>query len=138
MIDMEATPMADRTEEARGMIQRYVAKKVVAELNGKLFEHEPATFRFEFADPEELWSALQEDHEDYLGEWDPLSTVPVASVCKFQESDGDEMGYVFAWLFLDWSHGGNVPRVLATTSDRWKIDGAYTVPSLKDLCLKVL
>jgi hypothetical protein len=135
---MEASPMADRNEEARGLIQRYVSEKVVAKLDGKLFEHEPATFRFEFSDPEELWAMLQEDYEDYLGEWDPESLVPVASVCKYEESAGDEMGYVFAWLFLDWSHGGDAPRVLATTTDRWKIDERYTVPSLKDLGLKIL
>jgi hypothetical protein len=124
--------MADRLEQAKSLISSYVGKPVTADLDGSLFEHEPATFVFDFTkDPKALWSSLKEDYEDYLEDWSIKQVVPVASVAAASAPD-----YTFAWIFLDWSVGGDTPRVLVTTTDRWQNDPDYTVPSLDALRLK--
>lgn len=125
--------MANRIDQAKKMAGEYIGKSVVAELDGKLFEHRAARFAFRFADPAKLKAELEEGYEDYLGDWDLSgTTVPVAAVSMAgQKSE-------FAWLFLDWSEGEEAPRVLVTTTDRWEIADKYTVANLGELGLQMV
>ena len=116
-----------RTEQAEKIIAPYIGKTVTAERDGTLFEHVRATFAFRFVQPAALAETLADEYGDYLSEWDLEETVPVASVSKAGQT------YAFAWLFLDWSHGAEQPRVLVTTTDRWEIADKYTLPDLAAL-----
>jgi len=125
--------MTNHTKQAQALIGRYLGKNVTAKLGGGLFESEPAEFAFRFVDPAELSESLREDYEDYLQEWNLDTVVPIAAVSVV----GAKYYYEFAWLFLDWSSGSQEPRVLVTTTDRWKIDAKYTVASLDELGLQI-
>jgi hypothetical protein len=120
--------MSDAKARTLSVIAPYLGKVVEADLDGKLFDHRKARFRFRFADPGALWEQLQDGYEDYLTKW-PKELVPVASVSK---SGSD---YKFAWLFLDWRDGATTPRVVVTTTDDWK--GKRTVDSLEALGLEI-
>ncbi|MCA9676256.1 MAG: hypothetical protein H6708_17690 [Kofleriaceae bacterium] len=111
---------------SRTLVAPYLGKTVEAALDGSLFAHVPATFRFRFADPEALWAELQDGYEDYLEDWDAGEVVPVAAVSAASAPDHE-----FAWLFLDWRD--DEPRVVVTTTDRWSTGTG--VASLADLGL---
>src|SRR5262249_4030314 len=96
------------------------------------FNHEPGTFRLRFADPAELQSFMQNQYTDYVHKWNFDTTIPVAAVSSAEAAD-----YEFGWLFLDWSRGGDSPRVLVTTSDRWKVDDRYAVSSFAELGVRL-
>jgi len=121
-------------EKSMGLIRKYIGKTVQADLDGSLFHHVPATFRFRFDDPESLSEMLQEEYEDEREDWDFSEIVPVAAVSKADE-DGDE-AYEFAWIFLDWSNGGDEPGIVVATTDRW--DSEYGVESIEDLELSII
>jgi hypothetical protein len=129
--------MVSKLDQARKAIGQFMGKSVIANLDRKksegLLNHEPGTFLLRFADPSELRSFLENEYGDYVHGWNFDVSVPVAAVSSSASSEGHE----FAWVCLDWSQGGDTPRVLVTTSDRWKIHDRYTVPSLADLGLAI-
>jgi len=122
--------MSQHYEASRKLIAPYLGRRVEADLDGAVFEHQPATFRFRFRDPAALQERLDDDYEDYLTRWDRKQLVPVASVASAGSPD-----YEFAWIFLDWRKGG--PRVVVTTTDRWKAGDDYTLPDLAALKLEI-
>jgi hypothetical protein len=136
MVQEEHLPgvnMANRTDQAKQIAGEYMGKSVVAELDGRLFDHRAAKLGFRFMDPAKLKAELEEGYEDYLEDWDLSgTTVPVAAVSMAGSTSE------FAWLFLDWSEGKEAPRVLVTTTDRWEIADKYTVANLGELGLRVV
>ena len=122
--------MANNFKESKKLIASYLGKRVIAKLDGALFDHVPATFRFRFQDPKELAEDLATNYMDELGEmealdddgnWSHASLVPVAAVSTVSDDDEDEDDdelYEFAWVFLDWSTK-QPPGVMVTTSDDW-------------------
>ncbi|HZS41814.1 MAG TPA: hypothetical protein VFF06_33525 [Polyangia bacterium] len=137
--------MAENVEKSKKLIAEYVGKKVTAKLDGGLFDHVPATFRFRFHEPKELAEELAADYTDELGEMDCLddddnwssdTLVPVASVSSIDDAkeEDDDEPYEFAWVFLDWSTE-HPPGVLITTTDDWGDE--RTVKSLAALKLTV-
>jgi len=123
--------MATSMEKSRALAGKYIGKKVEAKLDGGLFDHVAATFRFRFVDPQELQDAIREDYEDYLEDWDFSELVPVAAVSSAEATD-----YEFAWIFLDWRDERETPGVVVTTTDDWGQE--RTVDSLGELGLKIL
>ncbi len=129
--------MSMNLQMSKALIAQYLGKDVTAELDGKLFDHVAATFAFHFRDPEELQAELADNYSDELrerlpcikkGVWVNDQLIPIAEVSKAGQD------YKFAWLFFDWRVPG-VPRVLVTTTDRWKDD--RVVETLESLELKV-
>jgi hypothetical protein len=138
--------VADNIKSSKKLITDYLKKRVTAELDGSLFDHEPATFRFRFLDPKKLGEELSENYQDELGaldvldedgNWSSDTLVPVAAVSSISVDDEDEEDdepYEFAWIFLDWSTK-SPPGVLVMTTDDWGRD--RTVKDLAALKLKV-
>lgn len=131
-----------RREYAKGVIAPFLGKTVIADLNGKLFDHVPATFRFRFQKPGDLAETLADSYEDELGslkcledgEWVSEDLIPIASVSSGTVKEG--WCSDFAWIFLDWSKSSE-PRVLVTTTDYWSRD--REIPGgLKALGLKII
>lgn len=133
-------------KKSKALIAAYLGKRVTAKLDGTLFDHVPATFRFRFVDPKKLMDELAENYTDELGdmecidsetEWTNDDLIPVAAVsslAKGEEDDADEGLYEFAWVFLDWS-AKSPPGVLITTTDDWGDE--RTEDNLAALKLKV-
>ena len=133
---------SENTKKSKELIAAYLGKRVTAKLDGTLFDHVPATFRFRFHDPKKLAAQLAQDYSDELGEMDCLdddgnwkseTLIPVASVSKLDDEEDDEP-YEFAWVFLDWSVK-RPPGVRVTTTDDWGDE--RTAPGLAALKLKV-
>jgi hypothetical protein len=120
----------DHTAASGALIAPYVKQAVTAKLDGKLFEHVPATFHFFFQPPKTLRAALRESYEDETQGWSWGELVPVAAV-----SFDAKRANAFAYLFLDWRGGKPTPSVVVTTTDRW--DATVGVKSLATLRLKV-
>jgi len=120
--------MADNLARSRKLIKKYIGKRVEAKLDGSLFAHVPATFKFRFADPEELWEEIDEGYSDYLEEWNRDAVVPVAAVTSATEE--------FAWIFLDWREDDDEPGVVITTTDDW--NAARSLDGLDELELTIL
>ena len=123
--------MSENAKKSKQLIAPYLGKTVTAKLDGTLFDHVPATFRFRFHDPDELAEELANNYTDELGEWDCLDDdgtwssdqlIPVASVSKApddpEEADEDDEPYEFAWVFLDWT-AKQPPAVRIATTDDW-------------------
>ena len=122
--------MADHFKESKKLVASYIGKRVTAKLDGALFDHVPATFRFRFQDPKALAEDLAANYSDELGEmealdddgeWSHETLVPVASVSTVsddEDEEDDDEPYEFAWIFLDWGTK-QPPGLLVTTSDDW-------------------
>ena len=138
--------------KSKKLIAEYIGKRVTAELDGTLFDHVPARFRFRFEDPATMMEEVSEGYPDELdnmecvdgdGEWCNDNLIPVAAVSSIQEDeaddedgDDDEDGedvYEFAWVFLDWKT--SPPSIRVTTTDDWGED--RTAKSLADLGLEI-
>jgi hypothetical protein len=126
----------ENLDESRALIAKYLGKTVATKLDGVVFDDQPNTFTFRFADPEELHAELTEMFTDEMDmePWNGL--VPVAAV-SVPEREARE----FAWVFLDWREveakpqtrfngeekewqpidwgEGEQPSVLVATHDNW-------------------
>jgi hypothetical protein len=135
-------------KKSKQLVAEYIGKRVTAKLDGTLFDHVPATFRFRFEDPKKLIDEIVEGYSDYLGdmeclddegEWSNDDLIPVAAVSSLSEElaaneDEDEEVYEFAWVFLNWK-AKSPPGVMITTTDDWGDD--RTEKNLAALKLKV-
>lgn len=138
--------MANHDKSVKQAIAPYLKKRVTAALDGDLFDHEPATFRFRFLDSKKLKEELVDNYYDELcsmgcldetdGDWINDDLVPVAAVSTVsddEDEDDDEL-YEFAWVFLNFA-AANPPGVIITTSDDWGT--TRTVANLAALKLSI-
>lgn len=132
LVEGRPVPEDDFIAESKKLTKKYRKKTVTAELDGTLFDHEPATFHFFFRDPEKLREFLEEEYSDEVEDWNWEQHVPVARV-----GSSPERSEAFATLFLDWKKAvEGVPRLFATTSDNWA--RGLKAKSLKSLHLHVV
>lgn len=125
--------MTDNAKQSKKLIADYIGKRVTAKLDGTLFDHVPATFKFRFVDPKKLMEELAEGYSDELGnmeciddeaEWVNDDLIPVAAVSSLsadKDKEEDDEPYEFAWVFFDWK-AKQAPGVLITTTDDWGND----------------
>ena len=121
----------DSIQRSLEFIKKYLGKQVLADLDGIIFDDQPSQFAFRFCDPAELRDAIAEMYCDEMGMEPWSEVVPVAAVSAPERSSEE-----FAWIFLDWRHGGDAPAVIVATHDNW--GGELCASGLDKLDLRIV
>ena len=121
----------DYTKKAKKIIQNYIDKEVIANLDGLIFDDEPSEFKFQFSDPDELREAITELYCDEMDMEPWNEAIPVAAV-SVPDRSPDE----FAWIFLHWADDESDPEILVATADNWS--GSLSASSLDEFKLEII